>query len=840
MLLPILLSVVILCGPGSSPAGAQAATHPTVLIQCTVVNPSVEAKLRSIPHIDVIDELPPIYLEALVYPADLPLLRWLGVPFQVVHSDVEAYYASRLVRPGPLDLPLGSMGGYLTYAEINAKLDEWRKAYPKLITARQSLGKTHENRDQFVVKISDNADLDESEPEILIESLIHAREPAGMMSMMRCIEYLLENHGKDPVVTDLVDNREIWYIAVVNPDGYEYNRSTNPGGGGMWRKNRWRSGSTVYGVDLNRNWGYKWGYDNQGSSPTPSSTTYRGTAAFSEPETSNIRDFINARTSRGMTAAWDIHCHGGLLMWPYGYANVQSPRHNVYAELTQDMVASNNYQIGPIYSTIYPANGTTVDWFEGGAGLWAWTPEIGHRSGDGFWPPTARILALAEENLRMLLTGIKYAGPYLILKSRTVTEVGNNNNAYDPGEKIEVTCVVRNRGVLPASVKVKIETASDFVAVEVGSADLGTVPTVTDAGNAQNPLRVKILESTPPGADLRLDLVLEFNGHRLKTPLDLICGQGSVVVNDPCETGTWTLGISGDTAPTGRWAWGDPYPTYATSNRKFLVQTGDDHTPGTGRFCYVTGNTSTSSGDADDVDNGWTTLVTPVLDLSGTVNPYIEYWRWYMDHGPKPNNDDFVVSVTNDKGQTWKEVERVTYSDQAWRRRAFRLRDFVKPTAEVQLSFVASDQPDDSYCEALVDDLAITDYDDGVRLVLGGSTKIGQTALLDLTASRSAGRTYVVAAALGDHPGIPVKGPRTIPLNPDPLFFSAFALPAIFKNFVGNLDGSGRGQAQVAIPDVGAIVGMTFYCAFLTLDPAAPAAIRDISPSVAIRVAAKD
>jgi len=840
LLLSCSLFAVLLCGLGSSSAVAQSATHPTVLIQCTVVNPAVEARLRSIPHIEVIDEVPPIYLEALVHPTDLPLLRRLGVPFRVVHRDVEAYYASRLVPPGPIDLPLGSMGGYLTYAEINAKLDEWRKAFPKLITARQSLGKTHENRDQFVVKISDNADLDENEPEILIQSLIHAREPAGMMSMMRCIEYMLERYGTDPVVTDLVNNREIWYVSVVNPDGYEYNRSTNPGGGGMWRKNRWRSGSTVYGVDLNRNWGYQWGYDNRGSSGTPSSSTYRGTAAFSEPETRNIRDFVNLRKLKGMTTAWDIHCHGGLLMWPYGYANVKSPRDSVYAEVTQDMAAENNYQIGTIYTTIYPANGTTVDWFEGDAGLWSWTPEIGHRVGDGFWPPTARILALAEENLHMLLTGIQYAGPYLIVKSRTVKEIGNNNNAYDPGEKIEVTCVVRNRGVLPASAKLKVESASDFIAVEVGTVDIGTVPTATDANNNQKPLRVGILESTPPGTDLRLDLVLEFNGHRLATPLHLTCGQGRVVVNDTCETATWTRGIPGDTATSGRWTWGDPFPTYATSNNKFLVQTGDDHTPGAGQRCYVTGNAATSNGDADDVDNGRTTLVTPVFDLSGTQNPYIEYWRWYMDHGMKPNNDDFVVSVSDDKGKTWTEVERVTYSDQAWRRRGFRLRDFVKPTAEVQLAFVATDQPDDSFCEALVDDLTITDYDDGVRLALRGSTKIGQTALLDLTASRSAGRVYVVGVALGDNPGIAVKGPRTIPLNPDALFFSAAALPGIFKNLAGTLDGSGRGQAQIAVPDLAGLVGVTIYSAFVAVDPAAPDGIRDISRSQAIRFAAKD
>ena len=90
----------------------------------------------------------------------------------------------------------------------------------------------------------------------------------------------------------------------------------------------------------------------------------------------------------------------------------------------------------------------------------------------------------------------------------------------------------------------------------------------------------------------------------------------------------------------------------------------------------------------------------------------------------------------------------------------------------------AADSPDDSFLEAMIDDLKITDHDDGVRFTLGGSTKIGQTALLAMTALRSKSRSYVVGASFGERPGIAVDGPRTIPLNLDPLFLSAWALPS--------------------------------------------------------------
>ena len=143
-----------------------------------------------------------------------------------------------------------------------------------------------------MVKISDNPDVDEAEPEILYTALHHAREPQSMMQMIYFMYYLLENYNTNPSVQYIVNNRELYFIPVVNPDGYEYNRTTNPSGGGMWRKNRKNNGSS-YGVDLNRNYGpyTYWNAPNGGSSTDPSSDTYRGTAPFSEPETSKLKEF---------------------------------------------------------------------------------------------------------------------------------------------------------------------------------------------------------------------------------------------------------------------------------------------------------------------------------------------------------------------------------------------------------------------------------------------------------------------------------------------------------------------------------------------------------------------
>jgi len=103
---------------------------------------------------------------------------------------------------------------------------------------------------------------------------------------------------------------------MVNPDGYTYNENTYPNGGGMWRKNRRVNGGNEFGVDINRNYGYKWGYDNQGSSPDSSSETYRGPGAFSETETQAVKYFAE---QHNIQITLNYHTYGNLLIYPWGY-----------------------------------------------------------------------------------------------------------------------------------------------------------------------------------------------------------------------------------------------------------------------------------------------------------------------------------------------------------------------------------------------------------------------------------------------------------------------------------------------------------------------------------------
>jgi hypothetical protein len=387
------------------------------------------------------------YFDVVLDNEEVTILRSTGRRYEILVDDLEAAYRNRpkMSRPEtqaleaemrvlynpPSNFNYGSMGGYYTFTEVLAELDDMRALYPNLISARQSLGLSIESRDLWMVKISDNPDMDESEQEILYTGLHHAREPQSMATVIYFMWYMLENYGIDPTVTNLVDNRELYFVPVVNPDGYVYNQQTNPSGGGLWRKNRRNNGNGTYGVDLNRNYGYKWGYDNSGSSPTTSSQTYRGTAPFSEPETQVMRDFALGRQFR---MANNYHSYGNLLIFPWGFiSNYFTPDHSMYVAWGQDMTQFNNYVDGTANQTVgYLVNGEANDWLYGEQiqkdKVFGFTTEVGTGT-DGFWPSQSRIIPLADENVYpnlVLAAGVSEVTPPVISNEQASNVTSNS------------------------------------------------------------------------------------------------------------------------------------------------------------------------------------------------------------------------------------------------------------------------------------------------------------------------------------------------------------------------------------------------------------------------------
>lgn len=183
--------------------------------------------------------------------------------------------------------------------------------------------------------------------------------------------------------------------------------------------------------------------------------------------------------------------------------------------------------------------------------------------------------------------------------------------------------------------------------------------------------------------------------------------------------GSWQLGITNDNATTGEWVEDSPIGSYS-ADPVTIVQTDAQHTLN-GEFCFITGNanSSTAAVGTNDVDDGKTTLQTPSMNLTSYVDPVISYWRWYTNSpvsGANPGQDYWQVRISNNNGNTWTYVENTKVSDASWRRNAFRVSDYVTPTAQVKMQFIASDSTHigqnldgGSLVEAALDDFILYD-----------------------------------------------------------------------------------------------------------------------------------
>lgn len=311
--------------------------------------------------------------------------------------------------PTPSMFNLGSMGGYLKYEEILAALDTMHARYPNLCSAKTPISatqKTWEGRPLYYVKISDNVNTNESaEPKVLYTGLHHAREGLSMMNLIFFMDYILENYTKNADAKKIVDGCELYFVPCVNPDGYVHNQTTNPNGGGMWRKNRRSDSQGKSGVDLNRNYGYQWGLAS-GSSGSQGSDTYRGPSAFSEPESQLIKSFA---IQKKFIASIHHHSYAKILFYPWDYTNTNCPEATLFKRIGDSMTLCNHYSVEHGAGSLgYLASGTTPDWMYGDVTSkpksYSFTNEIG---GNSFWPSRSQIIPLCQEqvweNIRLAL-----------------------------------------------------------------------------------------------------------------------------------------------------------------------------------------------------------------------------------------------------------------------------------------------------------------------------------------------------------------------------------------------------------------------------------------------------
>ncbi len=313
---------------------------------------------------------------------------------------------------------------YHSYEEMVSEMQELQTQHPDRCKMF-SIGKSHEGRDIWAMKVTKNPGDDKSVGDkhaVFINGATHAREWIALEVPLFAMKSMIENYDSDPQMKHRVDNAVTYFVPVVNPDGYTYSREVNA----WWRKNRRpiyqdacdiskgqnnvtadESGYNIaptgepkpkgIGVDLNRN-AYDGNpenlhiyrppgdnpcstWDDYGASDRISSDTYRGPEGASEPEAKALVDFqMNNMSIKG---SLNFHSYGRMILYPPGYTHGKVGNHEEYEAVAKKMAEQIrnaddnkiNYRVMSA-SQLYPATGCFDD-FQEKQGILGMTVELG-------------------------------------------------------------------------------------------------------------------------------------------------------------------------------------------------------------------------------------------------------------------------------------------------------------------------------------------------------------------------------------------------------------------------------------------------------------------------------
>jgi carboxypeptidase T len=329
--------------------------------------------------------------------------------------------------PEAAPLPVANAGVtiYHTWGEMVAEITQMAVDHANIVKLI-SIGKTWQGRDIWALKISDNPEVEEDEPEVYFNANHHAREWMTIEITLNIANFLTNNYGTNTTVTNIVNNRQVWIVPSANPDGRVYDgallgddptahaRAAQSG----WRKNARDNAVPGFdeasdGVDLNRNYGYMWGV--AGACSDYADDTYCGPSAFSEPEPAAIRDFCR---QHDFVFAISYHTSSQLILYPEGWnfgpnrdtVLLQNVAKGMQARITNTAGSAQPYYTPEQSSSLYATSGSDDDWLWGELGVLAYCIEAypsGSDSGDpaiaapydSFHPRADKVPLVCADNL---------------------------------------------------------------------------------------------------------------------------------------------------------------------------------------------------------------------------------------------------------------------------------------------------------------------------------------------------------------------------------------------------------------------------------------------------------
>jgi hypothetical protein len=483
------------------------------------------------------------YLVLVTDGEQLAGIRDCGLKTTVTWADLDQKF-KLLTGEDPHDPPsLQTFGYYYTYWEMQDSVTAFAARYPG-ICSLFVIGTTSQNRDILCLKISDNASEEEDEPACYFSGATHGDEPMGTSIVMGFLQQILSGYGTDSLSTWLVDNREIYTVPILNPDCSVF-CSDSGGAGVYWRKNRRVVVPPYIGVDPSRNHGFKWGYDDVGSSPNPQSHAYRGPYAWSDAEATAARDLEAAHRFR---TEQDFHCFGGYNTYPWGYTYSSPPEQALLQEVVDTFRMYNDYdetRTGQASQVLYLCNGIQIDWgLSDTAGkfiTYAFTIEA-----DTWfyacWNDSALMRKEVEGNVPTLFYLARIAGVYFDPVASVVNDTGTGNSTgqLDPGETARIWFTTRNRAIHPLDsaygISAKLVSLDTLVTVLDSVKSFPDIQCRSDVDNRADQFLVRAAESGQPGdtIPLRLEVTFADAGSTIMMPVafEVVLGEDVVGVTE--------------------------------------------------------------------------------------------------------------------------------------------------------------------------------------------------------------------------------------------------------------------------------------------------------------------
>ena len=521
--------------------------------------------------------------------------------------------------------PSDDFGGFYTYNEMLNELDDMHSLYPEIISARSDIKdetfsssphihETYEGRYLQWIKISDNPNVSEGEPQILYTALHHAREPASLQQLIYFMWYLLENYDSNDSIKQIIDNSELFFVPCVNPDGYIFNEIIEPNGGGMWRKNT----RDTHGVDNNRNYSYidengNEVWNTSGTSSNPYGNTYAGDGPFSESENRAIRYFVE---SNNFKIALNNHTYGNLLLYPYGYDyNQTTEDDDIFQFISSALVSENNYD-NIISADLYPAAGDSDDFMYGMLNtennqvrekIFAMTPEIG----SSFWPQASTIEDICKGMLHLNLTAAKMIGNYASLKDFTENFI--SSNTFSANFELQRLGIIDN-----GSFNIQIEPISSNIIsttpeINVNSLNIGEI--------VNESFQIELNESTNSGEDVIFKYILDNGSFSEEIIVKKIFGDPILLFEDESDNYSdyWTIDSS----------WSETYEEYNSPQ------------------------TSITDSPYSNYSNNALETINLLNDISLSGYSYAEInfnAKWNIESG----YDYVQIEISNDGGASWE------------------------------------------------------------------------------------------------------------------------------------------------------------------------------------------